>query len=147
MSTPPTLQLRHTLDASPAAVYACLTDTDLFAATHPLIYRVASLGGQRFRMYERMPGLRWLRFSYPAEIVGDSQRLVVQMRAKVFGLVSIAMAFELQPTALGCTVEETVDIQTRLPVRKLAAKVFRAQHVQWFQNIAARAEETQAVDL
>lgn len=137
MSSEPALELRHTLDAPPAHVYACLTDMDLFVATHPLIYRVASLGGQRHRMYERLPGLRWLPFSYPAEVVGDLQRLVVQMRAKVFGLVTIAMVFELQPTALGCSVVETVDIQTWLPIRKVIAKIFRAQHVRWFQNIAA----------
>ena len=147
MSSEPALQLRHTLDAPPAHVYACLTDMGLFVATHPLIYRVTDLGGQRYRMYERLPGLRWLPFSYPAEVAGDPQGRVVQMQAKVFGLVAIAMVFELQPTALGCTVEEAVDIQAWLPVRKVVAKIFRAQHVRWFQNIAARAKETQAVGL
>lgn len=135
MPIPLALQLSHTLSAPPAAVYACLTDMDQFVATHPLIYRVAQLGGQRYRMFERMPGMRWLRFSYPAEIVGDPQRRVVQMQAKVFGLMTIAMVFSVKPAGRGCIVEEAVDIRTRLPVQKLATKVFRAQHLQWFQNI------------
>jgi hypothetical protein len=131
------MQLDHVLPASPEVVYACLTDMQRFAVLHPVIYRIVELGNGRYRIHERMPGLSWLRFSYPAEVQGDTDKMHVYMQAKVFGLVRVRMVFELVPLADGCAVKESVDFQTWLPVKRRLERTFRAQHLQLFANIAA----------
>lgn len=140
MASPHRFQLIHHLALPPETVYAWLTELPRFEAAHPLIFRVEARGPGRYRVHERTPGLTWLTIRYPATFEEDRAGLRVVMRAKVFGAVAFHIAFEMQAKDGGCQVTETVTMETWLPVLRRMEKIFRAQHTQWFHNIARLAQ-------
>lgn len=137
------MELRHVLTASPAVVFAHLTEPARFVAAHRVIYRMEALGKDRYRVrvHERMFGIP---FTYPATVTSDALTRTVTMRATVSGVVLIEMRFVIEATPTDCTVHEKVGFGGWLPVAPVMDRLFRKLHGQLFANIETAVASTRA---
>lgn len=111
-----------------------LVEPEKFVAVHPLIYRIEPRVAPHVKIYERVTlGFLAHRFTYRATIeVVDGQ---VQIRARVMGMVRIAMTFSFVEESSGTRITEAVDITTLLPVKRFMRWLIREQHAILFANI------------
>ena len=129
------MQLLFTINRPPSKVFQYLTDMARFATVHPVIYRIDALGGDRYRIHERMPIGLPVRFTYPATVTGDATAGTIAMDATVFGLVQISMRFQLTADGPRTHIREDVTFRSWLPVRAVLERTFRRLHGELFAAI------------
>lgn len=131
------MKLKHTLQASLQDVFPYLADSDLFALVHPVISKMEHKGNGEYLVYETLKlGPVPFSFTYPAVIHYDLEKGTVHMQATVFKMTNMNMSFQLSEENGLTTVEENIDIQSKLPFNALTLKVLKSLHHKLFKNIA-----------
>lgn len=117
-------------------VFDYLTDRQKFAAVHPVITRIDSVGSHQYLVHETLSlGFLPISFTYPVTIMPDYAGKRVGMRATVMGFIGIDMDFRIA-TQNGLTqISETIDFKTVAPLRVAMQSIFRKQHELLFQTI------------
>lgn len=122
------------LRSSKEKIFRHLTTPEKFVAAHPLIHRMEALGGNSYRVHERVKlGFIPCSFRYKATFVTLPDE--VKIEATVAGLTRISMHIRLFAADQGTRVEEEVVIRSILPVQRIMTRLFREQHALLFRNI------------
>jgi carbon monoxide dehydrogenase subunit G len=132
------MKLSFTLTKSPDFIFAYLTDMDKFAKAHPVISKIDHLGDNHFLVHETLKlGFIPYSFTYPVSVESDATQKTVVIKATVMKMTRIDMNFSIRVEGDTSIVEETIFINSILPIKGLMQKIFREQHEQLFKNIDA----------
>ncbi len=130
------MKLIHKVKKPTAFVFNYLTEMQKFVSVHPVIYKIESLEGDEYLVYEKLKfGFIPYSFTYKVTVEGNAELSTVVIKATVMKLVNIEMIFELKPEGENCIVNETINFKTILPVVSLMTKIFKEQHTRLFMNI------------
>jgi carbon monoxide dehydrogenase subunit G len=130
------MELRFELNKPAFVVYDHLSDMQKFVTVHPIIYKIESIGGNEYLVYERLKLLFVpARFTYKVILDADSTNKTVSYKARINAITSIEMHFRIDESEKGCKVSEVVSFNTFLPVKTILRSIFRTQHHQLFKNI------------
>ena len=111
-----------------------LTDVEKFVIVHPLIYKMTDLGGNKYKVYEKIKiGIIPLRFTYKAFITHDKD--YVKIVATVMGMTSISMFFTFQEEDKVTVIHEKLIIKYPLPIKNYMNRLIEKQHKTMFNNI------------
>lgn len=132
------IELLFSCQKAPDIVLEVLSDMQRFAAIHPIIQRIEPLGGDRYRVHETVRfGPIPYSFTYPVQLTVDPASKRVRMQARIQGMTSMDMHFEVSPQGGGSLITETVGIRSPLPIKGSLQRLLREQHTQLFRNIDA----------
>jgi carbon monoxide dehydrogenase subunit G len=117
-------------------VHAYLSDMQKFVTVHPIIYRIDSLGENKYLVYERLKlGFIPYSFTYVVSVESNVKDRTVIIRTTVKKMVKIEMYYRLKANGEHSVVNEVITFKSRLPVKSLMGRIFRNQHRQLFLNI------------
>jgi carbon monoxide dehydrogenase subunit G len=117
-------------------VFEHLSDMSKFVKVHPIIHRIDPLGGNRYRIHEKLKfGPVPFAFTYVASVEGRRSDMTVVIRATVFKVTRIEMTFKLNGNDHETEVKENVVFSTPLLIKSLMRRVFKEQHQILFENI------------
>jgi hypothetical protein len=107
-----------------------------FVSVHPIIYKVEPLGRNEYLVYERL-NLLFIpaKFTYKVWLDSDPTNKVVSYKAVIYSLTEIDIHFEVKEEKGGCSVSETVNFKSYLPVKPIIKNIFKTQHKHLFDNI------------
>ncbi len=130
------MQLNFTVHKPVAILREYLTDMKKYVSVHPVITKISHTEANRYLVYETLK-LGWIpySFTYPVTIELPPETNSVVIRATVMKLTRIQMTFLLKAMGESTVVEETIVINSPLPVKGIIEKIFRTQHTQLFENI------------
>lgn len=118
-----------------ALVFDHLADMQKFVSVHPVIYRIESLGENKYLIYETLKfAFIPYSFTYTATVDSNKETNSVVMNATVMKN-KIEMIFHLTSGDGFCLVEEKVTVKTSLLIKSMMQKIFRKHHAQLFRNI------------
>jgi hypothetical protein len=126
------MNLEHKIKKPTNFVFDHLTDMQKFVSVHPIIYKMDDLSNGNYKVYEKL-GL--VSFTYSANVNGDPQNKIVNIKAVVMKMTHIEMIFKLKSAGDHTLIEETVNFRSPLPIKTLMQNIFRKQHKQLFFNI------------
>ena len=130
------MNLIHKINKPLNLVFSYLTDMQKFVTVHPVITKIISCSSQEYLVYETMQmGFIPISFRYPVLVVQNSTDNTVNMKAIVMKLATIEMNFKLISENDFTVVQETINLQSILPIRRITENIFRKQHNQLFENI------------
>ncbi len=119
-------------------VFETLTDMRKFASVHPVISKIDLIDGNKYIVHETLKlGLIPVSFTYPITIHQNFDDKKVTFKATVMKLTKIEMHFELSIDHDSTIINETISIQSFLPIHSIMRNVFRKQHTLLFENINA----------
>ncbi|MBC7447850.1 MAG: hypothetical protein H7330_07300 [Hymenobacteraceae bacterium] len=133
------MELTYDIPRHVEFVFRHLADMEHFVAVHPVIYRVEALGGDRYVMHEKLPFWLAPAFRYPATVEPDPAAGRIRMRASVLRLVHFTLDFQLSAVGPHTRVDETIEIRSVLPVKRLMKYILQRLHGQLFHNIGRAA--------
>lgn len=111
-----------------------LTDIEKFVNVHPLIYKMKDLGGNEYKVYERVKiGFVIYNFTYKAFIILDIDS--VKIVAKVKRITKISMLFNFQEEGENTVITERLTVNSPLPIKNYMNRLIEKQHRVMFHNI------------
>lgn len=113
-----------------------LTDMTKYVLISPVIYQIDHLGDNRYWSHETLKaGFIPFTFTYPFTVESSPADKIVRMKAVVMKLVHIELTFIVSSVPEGTIIEETVQIDTFLPIKTVLEKIFKKQHRLMFKNL------------
>jgi carbon monoxide dehydrogenase subunit G len=130
------LHLRHHVSQAPALVFDHLTDMQHFVKVHPIIYKIKTIGYNKYLIFERLD-IFYMIFmvEYEAILRYNKTTNEVWIDAKIMGFLDIKAHFTLSASGHDTIVDEIVNVKSWLPVHFIIKRIFKAQHTALFQNI------------
>lgn len=117
-------------------VFDYLTDMKKFSSVHPVISRIDNLSKESYKVHETLKfGFIPFSFTYPVTVEKIELNKIVRIHATVFKLTKIEMIFTLTANNEFTRVDEEINFQTILPIKKIMKSIFKKQHVLLFKNI------------
>lgn len=133
------MKLTFSINKEIIAVMDFLTQPEKFVSVHPLIYKLELLRDGSYKVYEKVnKGMFSYAFTYNALISKKDQENEVLILVNVKSLVKIKMLFKLHSLGNFTQIEELVEIETFLPVKKMMFRLLETQHQVLFKNIENR---------
>jgi carbon monoxide dehydrogenase subunit G len=130
------LKLNFSLSKNVDSIKKYLLNPELFVEVHPMIWKMQDLGDGKFKVFEKVKlGLLPYSFTYIARITELENKVIIT--ATIMGITKISMDFQFTEHANSTTVEETIAIQSPLPVKSFMHNLFRTQHDILFKAIDA----------
>jgi hypothetical protein len=128
--------LKYKVKKSSDFVFDYLANPAKYVTVHPVIHRIESLGALQYLVFETLRwGLLRYTFTYPATIESEATRQTVVMKATILNCVKIEMVFKIKDNNDYSDIEETLCIDTLLPIKSMLGKIIKTQHAQVFKNI------------
>ncbi|MEO7175127.1 MAG: hypothetical protein ABIV51_04755 [Saprospiraceae bacterium] len=117
-------------------IFSYLSDMDKFVKVHPVIYKINTIGDNKYKAYETLKmGFLPITFNYSFTVEADPNTNAILIRATVMKLTTIEMTFTLSHQEGLTDIVETIQFRSVLPVKSIMRKVFRKQHRLLFENI------------
>ena len=111
-----------------------LTNVENFVNIHPLIYKMTDLGGNKYKVFEKINiGVIPYRFTYKAIITEEKDS--VNIVATVMGMTTISMFFTFQEEDKVTVIHERLIIKSPLPITNYMNRLIEKQHRIMFNNI------------
>jgi carbon monoxide dehydrogenase subunit G len=117
-------------------VFNYLTDMQLFASVHPVITRIDHEGNNYYKVFETIQlGPIPVSFTYKAILEFDHSQNKVTIIATVMRFTKIEMYFHLSEQYGCCTINESIQFRSVLPIKGIMKNIFKSQHTKLFGNI------------
>ncbi len=101
------MNLTHRIHKPSDFIFDYLSDMQKFVTVNPVIYKMVSLGGQQYKVYETWNiGFIPYSFTYPATIESNAELKTVTIKATVMKIVHIDIRFSIRPDGSSSIVEE-----------------------------------------
>jgi len=132
------MKLNFKLKSSTQKVFSILSDAKLFEKFHPVIFKIDDLGNDNYLIHETLTFLLIpITFTYPAKILSNKEKGMVQMTAVVMKLVKVELNFLIKEFTTYTEVVEDIKINSWLPAHPVMMMIFKKQHGKLFLNIDA----------
>jgi hypothetical protein len=132
------MKLNFKLKSSTQKVFSILSDAKLFEKFHPVIFKIDDLGNDNYLIHETLKFLLIpITFTYPAKILSNKEKGMVQMNAVVMKLVKVELNFLIKEFTTYTEVVEDIKINSWLPAHPVMMMIFKKQHGKLFLNIDA----------
>lgn len=126
--------ITYKANSSAATLTTYLTETDKFVTVHPLIYRMEHLGGNNYKVYEKVTfGFIPINFTYKATISQSNGRVLID--ATVMRLTKLSMNFSFDEQRDHTIVNEELEIKSPLPIHRFMVNLIKEQHQLMFEAI------------
>lgn len=130
------MNVDYTIKKSPDFIFDYLTDMQKFVSVHPVIYKIDTLGGNKYLVFEQLKiGFIPYSFTYVVTIESNLNNKTITMNAIVMNMVKIKMEYRIESINEYSIVHEAIQFKTWLPVKSFMNQIFKAQHKQLFLNI------------
>jgi len=132
------MKLQFEIVGNKADVFRFLADADAFVSVHPLIYKAKLIQKSEYLIYEaiKLLGVFPYKFTYKAEILADTEKGKVEMRATVRKQAKIFFAFHVrQIDNEKVEIIENLEIVANVLIKKYLQKLIKKQHAKLFSNI------------
>ena len=117
-------------------VYEYLSDMHKFELVHPIIHRIDRIEGNQYRVHERVKlGFLSYSFTYPVILITSSANKCISMTSTIMKLTEVRMNFTIREFNGYSIVEEIININSVLPVKKLMQRLLIKHHSSLFHNI------------
>ena len=117
-------------------IFEYLSNMKKFELVHPIIKRIDKIDGNKYLVHETLQvGMLSYSFSYPVLLQSCNTNKSVSMKSTIMRLTKVDMKFTIKQNHGFSIVEEMIDIQSLLPIKKTLEKLFRKQHASLFENI------------
>jgi len=94
------------------------------------------LGEDKYKFFEKLNVLMIpLPVTYLVKVVANVDQQSIIMQADVMNMVNISIHFQLKKDGEVCIVNESVEFKTKLPLRPMMEKIFKAHHLKLFANM------------
>ncbi len=132
------MKLNFKLKSSSQKVFSILSDAKQFEKFHPVIFKIDDLGNDNYLIHETLKFLFIpITFIYPAKILSNKEKGMVQMTAVVMKLVKVELNFLIKEFTTYTEVVEDIKINSWLPAHPIMMMIFKKQHGKLFLNIDA----------
>lgn len=132
------MKLNFKLKSSTQKVFSILSDAKQFEKFHPVIFKIDDLGNDNYLIHETLTFLLIpITFTYPAKILSNKEKGMVQMNAVVMKLVKVELNFLIKEFTTYTEVVEDIKINSWLPAHPVMMMIFKKQHGKLFLNIDA----------
>ncbi len=132
------MKLNFKLKSSTQKVFSILSDAKQFEKFHPVIFKIDDLGNDNYFIHETLKFLFIpITFTYPAKILSNKEKGMVQMNAVVMKLVKVELNFLIKDFTTYTEVVEDIKINSWLPAHPVMMMIFKKQHGKLFLNIDA----------
>ena len=132
------MKLNFKLKSSTQKVFSILSDAKQFEKFHPVIFKIDDLGNDNYLIHETLKFLFIpITFTYPAKILSNKEKGMVQMNAVVMKLVKVELNFLIKEFTTYTEVVEDIKINSWLPAHTVMVMIFKKQHGKLFLNIDA----------
>jgi hypothetical protein len=132
------MKLNFKLKSSTQKVFSILSDAKQFEKFHPVIFKIDDLGNDNYLIHETLTFLLIpITFTYPAKILSNKEKGMVQMNAVVMKLVKVELNFLIKEFTTYTEVVEDIKINSWLPAHPVLMMIFKKQHGKLFLNIDA----------
>ena len=130
------MNLIFKVNATIDVVFNYLTNMQKFAAIHPVITKINSLGNNNYLVYETLKiGFIPISFTYPVNVVQNEIAKKVVIRATVMKVNKIEMIFNLTTKSQATIIEESITFKTFFLLKPIMKSIFKKQHLQLFKNL------------
>jgi hypothetical protein len=106
------------------------------ALVHPILQKIDKIDRNKYLVHESLQfGILSYSFSYPVILHSSNSGKSTSMKSTIMWLTKVEMNFTIAQNQGFSIVEETIDIESILPIKKFLERLIRTQHALLFENI------------
>ncbi len=130
--------LVHDLNAPVEKIFPFFSDMDKFVGVHPVIYKCTCLGGNEYRLFERLSlAFFKISFSYLVTLEKSVINQQVVMYSKIRRGATLRLTFDFTEAKNTTRITETVDFDGPPGISTLFIKFLTRMHNNLIENLGA----------